>query len=43
MKYVNTHLDEIRANREYRIKWAETHILGRVVAKYLIDCLVGVS
>lgn len=39
MKYVNTHLDEIRANRDYRMKWAEEHISGRVVAKYFIDCL----
>ena len=41
MKYVTTHIDEIRANRDNRVKWAETHIGGRVIAKYLIDCLVG--
>ena len=41
MKYVNTHLVEIRSSRAYRKEWAETHIGGRVVAKYLIDCLVG--
>lgn len=40
MKYVNTHLDEIRTNRNYRIEWAKTHIGGKVIAKYLIDCLV---
>ena len=39
MKYVNTHLDEIRANREYRINWAETHIGGPTIARYLVDCL----
>jgi len=38
MKFVNTHLDEVRANRDYRVKWVDTHIGGRVVAKYLIDC-----
>ena len=40
MKYVNTHLCEIRANRDYRVNWAANHISGRVVAKYLIDCLL---
>ena len=39
MKYVNIHLNEIRTNREFRIKWAETHIGGRTIAKYLVDCL----
>ena len=39
MKYVDTHLEEVRTNRDYRIKWAERHIGGRVVSKYLIDCL----
>jgi glycosyltransferase involved in cell wall biosynthesis len=39
MKYVNKHLKEIRANREYRIKWAETHIGGQTIAKYFVDCL----
>lgn len=40
MKYVNTHLCEIRSNRDYRVNWATNHISGRVVAKYLIDCLL---
>lgn len=39
MEYVNTHLDAIRANREYRIKWAETHIGGATIARYFVDCL----
>ena len=39
MTYANEHLDEIRANREYRSKWADEHISGRVVAKYFIDCI----
>lgn len=39
MQYVNTHLDEIRTNRNYRIEWSKTHIGGKVIAKYLIDCL----
>lgn len=39
MDYINTHLNEIRMNRNYRMKWAEEHISGRVVAKYFIECL----
>lgn len=41
MKYVNSHLEVIRDNREYRKEWAETHISGQAVAKYFVDCLVG--
>lgn len=41
MKYVNSHLKKIRDNRDYRKKWAETHISGQAVAKYFVDCLVG--
>ena len=40
LAYVNTHLNEIRMNREYRMKWAKEHISGRVLAKYFIDCIV---
>lgn len=43
MSYVNKHLKEIRSSREYRVKWAENHIGGRVVAKYFIDCLLDVK
>lgn len=39
MKYVNTHLNEIRENREFRMKWAETHLGGRIIAKYFVNCL----
>ena len=39
MVYVDSHLSEIRMSREYRMKWADEHISGRVIAKYLIDCL----
>ena len=37
VKYVNTHLDEIRANRDFRVTWADTHIGRRAVVKYLIN------
>lgn len=39
MKYVNTHLNEIRENREFRMKWAVKHIGGKAIAKYFVDCL----
>lgn len=39
LNYANEHLNEIRMNREFRLKWADEYISGRVVAKYLIDCL----
>ena len=41
MEYVNSNLKEIRDNRNYRRRWAETHISGQVVAKYFVDCLVS--
>ena len=39
IKYVNTHIEDIRANRAYRSNWAEMHISGNSVAKYFVDCL----
>jgi glycosyltransferase involved in cell wall biosynthesis len=39
LNYANEHLNEIRMNREFRLKWADEYISGRVVAKYLIDCI----
>lgn len=39
LNYTNAHIDEIRMNRDYRKKWADEHISGRVIAKYFIDCL----
>ena len=39
LNYVNEHLKEIRINREYRMKWADEHISGQMVAKYFIDCI----
>lgn len=41
IKYVNSHLKEIRESRDYRREWAETNISGQAVAKYFVDCLVG--
>ena len=35
----NEHIHEIRSNRDFRMQWAEDHISGKAVAKYMIDCL----
>ncbi len=43
LKYVNDNIDIIRANRTNRANWAESHIGGKVVAKYMVDCLDGLS
>lgn len=43
MLYSHSHISEIRGNREFRRQWAEEHISGKVVAKYMIDCLVGMT
>lgn len=34
-------IDEVRADRRYRIDWAKEHISGDVIAKYMVDCLSG--
>lgn len=41
LQWCNAHITEIRVNRGIRRQWAEEHISGRVVAKYMIDCLSG--
>ena len=39
IKYCGEHIAEIRSNRAYRQDWAEEHISGKVVAKYMVDAL----
>lgn len=39
MSWCNEHIHEIRSNRHFRMLWAEDHISGKAVAKYMIDCL----
>lgn len=39
MSWCNEHVHEIRSNRDFRMQWAEDHISGKAVAKYMIDCL----
>lgn len=39
MSWCNEHILEIRSNRDFRMQWAEDHISGKAVAKYMIDCL----
>ena len=43
MTWCNRHIDEIRKDRCYRQEWAESHISGKVVARYMIDCLTGIK
>lgn len=35
-------ISEIRTNRNFRIAWADEHISGSAVAKYMVDCLTCV-
>lgn len=39
LEWCNKYINEIRANRDIRRQWAEEHISGKVVAKYMVDCL----
>ena len=39
MKDCVEHINEIRLNRSYRANWAENHISGDVIAKYMIEHL----
>ena len=39
----NGHIDEIRKDNAFRRQWAEEHISGRVVAKYMVDCICGAN
>lgn len=39
--YCMSHIDEVRSGRGYRMQWADSHISGDVVARYMIDCLCG--
>lgn len=39
MMWCSKNIDTIRHNAEWRRQWAEEHISGAVVAKYMVDCL----
>ena len=41
MKDCCSHISEIRANRKFRQEWAERCISGKVIARYMVDCLSG--
>ena len=43
MDYANAHISEIRGSRQWRRQWAEEHISGKVVAKYMVDCICGAN
>lgn len=39
MMYVQKNIDIIRQNRLLRKEWAEEHISGKAISKYMVDCL----
>ena len=39
MTWCNEHIKKIRENRDFRKQWANGHISGKTVARYMIDCL----
>lgn len=39
MRWCNEHIKVIRKDRSLRIQWADEHISGKAVARYMIDCL----
>ncbi len=41
LEYVVENISEIRNNRILRQKWANSHIGGRSIATYMVDCLSG--
>lgn len=40
MQYCIEHIEEIRNDRAFRLKWAQECISGKVIARYMIDCLM---
>ena len=41
LDYCATHLSEIRKDSKYRRDWADNHISGKVIADYLVNCLIS--
>lgn len=41
MHHCCSHISAIRANRKFRQEWAERCISGKVIARYMVDCLLG--
>lgn len=41
MGHCMSHIEQIRGERQYRLRWADSHISGEVVARYMVDCLSG--
>lgn len=39
--YVKKNINTIRQNRLLRKQWAEEHISGKAISKYMVDCLSG--
>lgn len=41
ISWCNEHIRDIRTDRQFRQQWAEKHISGKAVARYMIDCLAN--
>lgn len=41
--WCNKNIEIIRHNAEWRRQWADEHISGKVVAKYMVDCLSNIN
>ena len=41
MEHCCSHISEIRVNKGFRREWAERCISGKVIARYMVDCLSG--
>lgn len=39
ISWVDDHIHDIRSSRDFRQQWAEEHISGRAVARYMVGCL----
>lgn len=39
ISWCNEHIDDVRTDRDFRVRWADEHISGRAVAHYMVDCL----
>ena len=43
LQQCSEHIAEIRADRQFRLDWAKRCISGKVIARYMVDCLSGNS
>jgi len=41
MQQCISNIESVRADRKFRLEWAERCISGKVIARYMVDCLLG--